>query len=202
MSGDVEAAAGRHRRLEIDVCAENAGFLVQRTGNYFSSWRDDHGIALIDPLARVRIEAVTVGRIARQIFDAQDIAGAEDSAAAFTSDMLQRVDPPVAAIVGRGDMDIDALCVECIAGKGHVVLPTHQRANPPRRRVDDLEPTGVAKASDHALGVGGHRTAGVADPTAADSAICGLVTVVSTTPISSRPVSFLQFTNAAHEGIM
>ncbi len=67
----------------------------------------------------------------RNIVPAQHHPAAENEDTPFLSDVPERRQPWLAAIPGRGNVNLDAPGIERIAGQRHVIFPADQATNRP-----------------------------------------------------------------------
>src|SRR5258708_12978786 len=135
VAGDVEAAPGDAAARGVHLGVQDSGLFRQRPGLDLAPRRDDDRVARIDPLVRIRVQARALGKAFRYIGPPHRQAGADNPAAAFARNVLQGADPALAGIVGRRNIDLDALRVERIARERHVTLPAQERPDPSPGRI-------------------------------------------------------------------
>src|SRR5439155_23083697 len=168
VSRDIDAPLCRDHGVDRDVGVENAGLSTHRSGNDLASRRDDDRVSVVDPFISVRVERVPRGKVRGQVARAKHRSAADHPAATLARDMLQRPDPVIAAVVGRRDIELDALRIQREARERHVAFPAYERTDAAARRVDDVDARPVAEAPYGALYIGRHELAMLRD----DGAVC------------------------------
>src|SRR5882672_10412204 len=155
----IEAAPRHAHPAEIDIGIKNATFLVQRTRHDLAARRNDHRVARIDPFVGIAKELALAWDVVRDVAPLESKAAADNPAAAFAGDVLHGGNRAIAAVVGRRDIDLDALRVKRVTHQRHVAFPADEGADAPGGRVDDLKARRIARAPYHSLRVGRHQLA-------------------------------------------
>ncbi len=159
MPADVEFPPRGTGGSGVDVRFEQAFLAPHRPGGDPAKGLVDDRIAGIDPLLLVREKLIAERHVLGDIRRRQRRRAADHPATTLARDMLHRCQPGVAVVPGRCAEDVDILGIEREPGERHVIFPADQRADAADRGVDHPKPRCVAKAPDHALGIGRHQLA-------------------------------------------